>query len=242
MTDITSEIRGIVVERRNSQNFTQSQVADYLKISLRKYQRYEYGETSLTINDLIRLFTLLNISVNILIKKISNHFDRAQRMGTRRGNLNDSLISPLNLLSTDFDLVKNARVNIVEPETLRKLVYTRDQLERAIIGYWEWGLETNDYYWSPEMYEVYDLPKNAAISQFVKRIPEEDIVEINKSIENLVMNGAPYFNIHRYYAKNELRVVHSYAFKHVCPNQGIIVYGVARLMKRDETLRPHSLL
>lgn len=73
--------------KRNALHFTQEYVAEKADITLRFYQMLERGEKSLSLDTLMRLCKILNISIDYLL------------LGDLSGTLENPLVSILNDLS-----------------------------------------------------------------------------------------------------------------------------------------------
>lgn len=57
---------------RTAQNLTQKHVADHLGIKEVSYQRYEYGDRTPNLNQLIALANFYNISLDYLVGRSDN--------------------------------------------------------------------------------------------------------------------------------------------------------------------------
>ena len=54
-------------EMRNQKGYSAQKMADRLFISLRQYQRYEYGENSPTLEGLVQIADILDVSTDYLL-------------------------------------------------------------------------------------------------------------------------------------------------------------------------------
>ena len=64
--------KSILTESRRKKGLTQKQLADMLGITLRSYQRYEYGERNFRVDKTLQLAEILEISVYDLAGHNSN--------------------------------------------------------------------------------------------------------------------------------------------------------------------------
>jgi PAS domain S-box-containing protein len=80
---------------------------------------------------------------------------------------------------------------------------------------WEWNLETKEYRWSKEMYQIFNLsspPSRLRSGTFLNRIHPEDRQRVVKALGN-ALTGAQAYNIdHRILrADGSVRLVHGEA-------------------------------
>lgn len=61
----------LLQDARRAKHLTQQQVADLLGITLRSYQRYEYGERNISLEVAVRLSEILDISIYDLVGRNS---------------------------------------------------------------------------------------------------------------------------------------------------------------------------
>ena len=74
-SEVAFVIGKTIVEFRRDKNLTQKQLADYVGVSIQQIQKYEYGETNISVNRLLEIATAFDICIIELLKPaLSNYY------------------------------------------------------------------------------------------------------------------------------------------------------------------------
>jgi PAS domain-containing protein len=90
------------------------------------------------------------------------------------------------------------------------------------VGKWEWNLETKEYSWSEEMYQIFNLPPTPVplrTGTFLNLVHPDDRQRVAKALGDALVGAQPYNLDHRILrADDSVRLVHGEAL--VCFNRG----------------------
>lgn len=172
----------------------QIEMANLLGKSYRAYQRIENGETNLKLHQLVEMLRILDPG---FYQFCADYFERNDQLQSREAMHS----RPLELVSASYAKFDGPKVATSEGEIeMVKLslgtIFSDTDNE---IGYWEWDLANSSFYWSKEMYNIYDYPedKELTFELLCQKIDPNDLVLMSKSLENLIVNNLPYHNTHR---------------------------------------------
>ena len=111
------------------------------------------------------------------------------------------------LASRVMNLLELRKENLEQKEKLKKqeedlneLLYRFIEAQHtAKIGSWDWDLTTDSLYWSPEMYTLYNLPKNQKnlIKAWQSKVHQSDLRAVLDSISLSMREGFPNTIEHR---------------------------------------------
>lgn len=89
-------------------------------------------------------------------------------------------------------------------ETLEKNTFSKDLfllcIEIANFGIWDWNLETDKVWWSPNMYELFDFPKDSGsdtVINLMDQMKPEYIDHVTKAIEKVTTEGGKYNELYQ---------------------------------------------
>lgn len=71
-------------------------------------------------------------------------------------------------------------------------------LESTNVGYWDWDMETNDLWWSSNMFEIYDADEehfNGKFSFFYGRLDTETAAYTTRTLKEAIENEKPFFAV-----------------------------------------------
>lgn len=101
----------------------------------------------------------------------------------------DSEHKPLFFITTVIDITERKKIEDDKSEILKKL---NEAQEIALIGSWEWNLQTNGVWWSDETYLIFGVTPQNFIPGFEANsrfIHPDDRNEYNKSLEQSLKTG-----------------------------------------------------
>jgi formate hydrogenlyase transcriptional activator len=100
-------------------------------------------------------------------------------------------------------LLRKSRSNLAEAQRL------------AHLGSWEWNIETNELFWSDEIYRIFGLTPGefgATYDAFLESVHPDDREYVMKSVDEALNNSRPYDIEHRVVKKDgDIRVVNERA-------------------------------
>ena len=115
-------------------------------------------------------------------------------------------------------------------EAINKINETSEMLNVATrvanVGIWNYNLKDNIVYGNDNMYTIYGIPKDSSnmLDEWIKRIHPEDEKDVQKALENTILNNTP-FNV---------------KFRGIKPNGDLIymvAFGEAQKNKHGETVK-----
>lgn len=91
-------------------------------------------------------------------------------------------------------------------------VWLTDAQRIAHMGFWDWNVETNELYWSDEIYSIFGLTPDlfgATYDAFITAVHPDDRNMVKSAVDAALNEGAPYSIDHRTVLPNgEIRHVH----------------------------------
>ncbi len=98
---------------RNAGNYTQEQMADQIGISRQKYARIENGSNSITLDILVKIAEVLNVSVGDITRVLDEEPSVAFRSGTD-GTSSEKIFDMLDLFYANKNLYKRLQHGDIE--------------------------------------------------------------------------------------------------------------------------------
>jgi PAS domain S-box-containing protein len=130
------------------------------------------------------IFTVSMVIMGVLLSKLLNNI-------SERKKLEQSLWQAQNDL-----MLKRAETAIKESERLNsEIIEKLNEAQRvAMVGSWEWNLQTYKVWWSDETYVIFGVPKQEYVPSFEENsrfIHPDDLEKYNKIFEHCLRNGEP---------------------------------------------------
>ena len=100
----------------------------------------------------------------------------------------------------------------LQEEQNRQYLNLVESQKIAKIGNWEFNLLTHKVLWSDELYEIFEIDKNAInkselYQEYLSKIHPEDLDKLNKKVQNSIEIGEGYDIEHRIVCQNEIKYV-----------------------------------
>lgn len=221
-----SDIARLISELRKKSGQSQQQVSEKSKISFRTYQRIEAGEISPRIETVFHILRTLNADVSHLFldwfKTHLNQLDTNTDMPTVKGfdpSKTQAVEKPM--------LVEDCGVAGV----VRALSNEEDH-RLSTVGYWEWNVTSQQFYWSHQMFSLYDMDPTKPFDHqtHLQKIHPEDLSRLQADLDELLYKNRKYENVHRILYGNGTRSVRAMAKKIRTKDNQMIVFGIAEKM------------
>lgn len=187
---------------RMSNGIRQAEIANYLNVSLRTYQRIENAEVDLKISTLINIYDFIDpYRTNLLVRSINEHFSKDKSFHKKVEITNEDL--PIKDLITIKE--KPLVHNLSEINLIKELL--SDNAKTSLSGYWELNLEDGLGYWDPELFILYNTQSGRPLFYHEVRsnIWSEDLAEMDRSLFRLLECDIPFFSIHHVTHSGKLR-------------------------------------
>lgn len=184
--EILNHIRSL----RESKGLTQPELAKQVGISLRTYQRIESGMTSIKVYQLIDILSHLDPAFS---EYFLNYFGRDQNIGE-----NESETKIMNGLAKNVS-IRNAPVVASDSKEIEIVKSSMVRPGIQNIGYWEWNPSNSFFFWSEEMYALYDYKKDDqwSFEDLCQKVHPDDVPGMKQSLERMLTDNKPYHSIHR---------------------------------------------
>lgn len=122
-----------------------------------------------------------------------------------------------------FDVKGKVKSIIGTFQDITELAQVQTQLEEAQqiskIGNWSFELETKNVVWSKETYRIFEIDQSESQENLFKiyrsRFHPDDLIELDKAVEETVKNGQPYKINHRIFLDNGKRVKYVQGYGHL---------------------------
>ncbi len=115
-----------------------------------------------------------------------------------------------------------------EIEAIKRSLNNDFESGTSHIGYWEWNIKTSQFYWSEQMFEIYDVEMEPVFDiNWTRKIIPEDLVTIQRDIDRLIHQDIVYHNIHRVESNGNVFKVRAFAKKFVNSRDEAIIFGIA---------------
>ena len=121
---------------------------------------------------------------------------------------------------TDITRRKNVEDTLRESERAKNILLEKfDEAQHiAMVGSWEWDLQTNLVWWSDETYLIFGLTKNDFVPNFEadsKFIHPDDLIDYHTSFEHSLQTGEP--------LDIEIRIVSNDGIQKYCQTKGKVI-------------------
>ncbi|MBD64245.1 MAG: hypothetical protein CME62_03505 [Halobacteriovoraceae bacterium] len=211
-----------VKEYRKITGISQETMSRKIGVSLRSYQRLEAGELSLSLTQYLKILETVNPRLEKSLELIMNsdHFN--------------------NFALRDQHVLKLAPRKIHNNVEKDWLDYNKKcpMLNCNKVGYLEWNLTRLEYYWSEEMYDIYELKKNVKFSHdlLMGQISPADYLSCKINMDKMINENAPFHFVHsRKHSKRGL--LNLVTLARMCEYQNdTYVYGVTLELKVKNSL------
>jgi PAS domain S-box-containing protein len=183
LLDIKS--KKITLINNSINNSTLFPVKKDIEIDFKKFASYFNVSDSKTITIKFFLDELNNKEYELKLDR-ENYFLQHKIVSFEYDNQNKPFIY-LGVL-TDVTYLKTIQNRLEESQKI------------AHIGTWDWNIETNDLYWSDEIYRIFELdPKvfTPSYTSFLEIIHQEDRQLLEKAVNYAIEHKSPYELIHR---------------------------------------------
>lgn len=212
----------LIAEGRKKAGLTQVDVATKVRVSFRTYQRIECGEISPRVDVLFQIFRVLNINVSeallMAFYASGNDLDGEAQSSSRPSQIwqNQRLKIPMLISEGEVEGIKRA----LSEDFTKGL---------AKVGYWEWNVSNGQFYWSSQMFSIYEMNPELPFvpEKFKAKLTPESILKIEEDLNNLISAGIPYDNIHQVKSDSGDFQVRAFAKKYLNEKQENIVFGIA---------------
>lgn len=224
-----SDYKGIglkLEELRKQKSLSQCDVASRAQISYRTYQRIENGEMIPRVDALQAVLKALGAEPSkFYIDLFFEHQDCPCLID--QNHVRD--VTSQNKKPANSGPILASEIEI---EGIKRSLSDDFNKGLAKMGYWEWNTVTNDWYWSDQMYVIYDLdPFDPNFHQnFAARILPEDYEQIHQALDALIKKNQLYCNTHRVNSRSGRIVIRATAKKHFDQYGNTIVFGIAERM------------
>lgn len=103
----------------------------------------------------------------------------------------------------------------------------------AKIGSWEFNLQTQELYWSQELYNIFEIDPNSKhnlLESYYSRFEEEDLKALNLCIENCINHGGEYQLEHKIMLpKKRTKSIHCLGIPLLDKNNKVVkIFGIAQ--------------
>lgn len=211
----------ILRQERTRLGMSQEDVARAVKISLRNYQRIESAEVSPRLDVLFRIIKVIGIDARKVL------------LDAFHGGLRDQVPESIEKLERegwrDASRTKPMLIDNIEIEGLKKALTNEYERGHEDVGYWEWNIDTKEFYWSTQMFHVYKMDPTEDFNHaaFIATLDPEDVKAMNMSIENLVEKDIPYTTVHKVTTDGEIFRVRALARLYRNQAGHRIIFGIA---------------
>jgi transcriptional regulator with XRE-family HTH domain len=206
---------------RVEKKMSQEEMAAKSGIPIRSYQRIESGESIPRLDVLFRICNVLGVDARKLFFETFEQALKpppttaAEQQGAKNWH-NKNRQSPMLVTS-------------IEVEGLKKSLTQNYEMGHEKVGYWEFNITSGEFFWSSQMFEIYQLEPGEFFDSelFRSHVNPDDLKIIDKSIELLVKSGVQYRNTHRYFINNENYRIRSIANLFESKDGHKIIFGIA---------------
>ena len=221
-----TKISNLITSLRKKAELSQSEVAASSGVSFRTYQRIEAGEMSPRIEIVFRILNCLNVDPTPIFLELFTSSQKAD-LTTREPSVHD-LRGSLHPPTPEPQLVEPYEV-----EGVKRALSNDFEKGIAEMGYWEWNVTQNQFYWSAQMYAIYEMDVEDTFkhSSFINKINPADVSKIDAGISLLIKSDVTYENIHRVAAKGGEVKVRAIAKRFRDSKDNIIIFGIAERLK-----------
>ena len=148
--------------------------------------------------------------INLLNKKENKVSSAEEKFIKKNGDTIDVLVMGQAIEYEGENAVQGYIYDITERKMLTNaLQKSEERLQEAQrianLGNWDWNIETNELFWSDEVYNIFDLrPKEfeATYDAFIKTVHPDDRKFVQDSVNQAIHENKPYNIIHRIALKN----------------------------------------
>lgn len=148
--------------------------------------------------------------INLLNKKENKVSSAEEKFIKKNGDTIDVLVMGQEIEYEGENAVQGYIYDITERKMLTNaLQKSEERLKEAQrianLGNWDWNIETNELFWSDEVYNIFDLrPKDfeATYDAFIKTVHPDDRKFVQDSVNQAIHENKPYNIIHRIALKN----------------------------------------
>ena len=213
---------GFIKNLRSSSNISQKSMAQMLGISHRAYQRLENGESNLKVFQLFSVLEILNPNFK---QYFLDYFKKERFVDSWNGG------------PTFFELFKDNpmkiqnKAQVVDSKKMIDIIKASfDVIQDKNVGYWEVNIKESTFFWSDEMYNIYDFEKGSEITmeRLKEVMPRHDFDSMNESFTALFKNGTPYSNTHKVTRKNGDEVSIQASARRIKIGEQDVIFGIAQ--------------
>lgn len=207
---------------RMERNVSQEELAHQVNISFRTYQRIEAGQISPRMEVLFRILNFLKIDAKTFILSSSLLWDAVPNPKTSYELRHDQVWQ--NKERSDPMLI-----NSLEVEIIKKVLSNNYDRKVESMGYWEWNIDTHEFFWSPQMFAIYGMNESIPfdVDKFRNKINKADLIQIDKDLEILLKENGTYDNTHLVIDAKAPYKVRSIARKYENPQGNVVIFGIA---------------
>lgn len=214
----------LICRLRAKARITQVELAQRIGISFRTLQRLEAGQISPRLDLFFKMLESVKIEATSEILSLfesREKFEGSEKQGKWEifqpvdGRTRTS--TPLSIEAFEVDCIKY----ILGPD-----------FDQGVtpLGYWEWNLDRDEYFWSPQMYRVYGVDENTPVMEIKLSalIDLEDQKKMEVSMQNVIRYGIPYHSVHAVTSNGERFYVRSCAKRYVDTQGNHVIFGIAK--------------
>ncbi len=127
----------------------------------------------------------------------------------------DFIIKPVNLPI----FKQRVRHALIERDKSLELLQNQSRLKHAHkvakLGYWDWNIKSDNFYWSDEVYTIFSVSKDSfdnTYESFMARIHPDDVEKVERALNESLQFGTVFNIDHRLrHPEDKLLVVHEHA-------------------------------
>lgn len=222
------KIIAMIRRKRLAKKLTQHEFANLIDLSPRTYQRIEAGEAVPKLDVFINILSVLEISTTDSVVQCFQALEILSNIDKKLDHTFSEFRSRKLSLLPQPQLVKDTEIN-----GLKKGLTLQNEANTHC-GFFEWHLQKNSYFWSPETFELYEVEsKELSLDMILDLVHPEDCSSIVESLNALIARGLPFHNTHRVKdSANGWKTLHVYVRRAVSEQNEVIVYGVAERLEK----------